>query len=87
MDWLPKHKCGLYLTHNEHKDYYKTVLQSIEDCDINDVDWVSVEERQKAIDSDELWELQWYPDTPIGFYIIRASSLEALKSAIDCNKG
>lgn len=24
---FPPHKCGLYLTHNEHRDHYKTVAE------------------------------------------------------------
>jgi len=26
---LPEHKCGLYLTHNEHKNVYETAEQAI----------------------------------------------------------
>lgn len=79
MDWFPKHKCGLYLTHNAHKDSYYTVAQWIEFYDIDDDDWVSVEEKAKAIETDSMWELQWYPDNPVGFYRVFASSLDALK--------
>lgn len=25
MNWLPEHKCGLYLSHNEHRDFYKKI--------------------------------------------------------------
>ena len=70
---LPPHKCGLYLIHNEHKDVYESVEQFY-----TKKDFVSEEEWQKAIKDDSVWTLQWYPDTPIGFHMLYASSLEGL---------
>ena len=77
MNWLPEHKCGLYLTHNEHRDVYETV----EDF-YNPDYFVSKEEWEKAISEDNVWVLQWYPETPIGFNIIAASSLEAIQAKL-----
>jgi hypothetical protein len=77
FDWLPKHAAALFLTHNDHKGVYESVEDHyghLEDCD-----WVSPEEKQKAIELDSVWELQWYPDTPIGSYYVAASSLEAIQ--------
>lgn len=80
---LPAHKCGLFITHNEHKDYYRTVAETLEEDrpgentdELNN--FVTAVERQKAIETDEMWTLTWYPDTPIGSYRIRAASLPAL---------
>jgi hypothetical protein len=74
---LPKHKCGLYLTHNQHKDYYETVQDRLSHPALDDDDYfVSAEDKQKCIDTDEIWELQWYPDTPVGFYKVCGSTLE-----------
>jgi hypothetical protein len=75
---LPKHKAGLYLTHNQHKDYYETVEQIsvLEYMGIDKDDFVSHEDYQKCIDTDELWELQWYPETPIGSHKVCGSTLE-----------
>lgn len=80
---LPAHKCGLFITHNEHKDYYKTVAETLEDEVIGETcdelnNFVTAVERQKAIETDEMWTLQWYPETPIGSHRIRAASLPAL---------
>jgi hypothetical protein len=76
---LPKHKCALSITHNEHKSYY----DSIEDyVDEERLQWVSEEEKQKAIAANEIWEIQWYPDTPIGFICVAASSLDVLLEAV-----
>ncbi len=81
---FPDHAASLHLTHNQHKAYYLTVAQSIEGEDFGYTDdcWVSEEEKQKAIETNDCWTLQWYPNTPTGFNMLSASSLEALlKSA------
>jgi hypothetical protein len=78
MNWLPEHKCGLYLSHNEHRDVYESVEQFY-----NPEDFTSPEEWQKAVETDEVWSLQWYPNTPVGFNRILASSLEAVQQALD----
>lgn len=77
MNWLPKHKCGLYLTHNGHRDMYETIEEFY-----GLHDFISPEELQKAIAEDSVWVLQWYPDTPIGSYCLLASSLEALEARV-----
>lgn len=74
---LPSHKAGLYLTHNQHKDYYETVEEHIKEyMNMSKDDFVSLEDYQKCVDTDELWELQWYPETPIGFHKVNGSTLE-----------
>ena len=73
---LPVHKCGLYLVHNRHKDVYEDITIAV--SEIEDDTWVSLKEKQKALDTGELWTLQWYPDTPVGFCMIAAASLEKL---------
>lgn len=80
---FPNHKASLTLTHNDHKDVYETVAQFIEkeqhgytaEC------WVSDEQKQKAINNNDCWTIQWYPDTPIGFYILAAADLDVLLAA------
>lgn len=77
---LPRHKCGLYLTHNQHKDYYQNVDEWIMDSlDIgSDYNWVSPEQKEKAIREDSVWVLQWYPHTPVSFYRICSADLDIL---------
>lgn len=41
------------------------------------ITWASEEERQKALAGNSVWTIQWYPDTPIGFYCVGASTFEA----------
>ena len=74
-DLFPPHKCGAYLTHNAYKDYYESIESAV--ADMGD-GWVSPEEREKALATGEIWEMQWYPNTPVGFYKKVASSLQAL---------
>ena len=77
LEWLPKHRCGLHLSHNEHRDVYETVE------DFYDVDsFISMEEFTKAISEDSVWVLHWYPETPIGFHRIAASTLEAIEAKL-----
>ena len=75
---LPRHKCGLYLTHNANRSYYKSIEEAIAEVDDGPDEWVSPEEREKALVADSIWNLQWYPDTPIGFFSVSASTLEAV---------
>lgn len=77
---FPRHEASLHLTHNEHKSYYQTVQRSIDDGDYGD-DWVSEEQKQKAIEINECWRLQWYPDTPVGFCVLLAADLDVLLEA------
>lgn len=83
-DDFPAHKCGLFLSHNEHRDYYQSLPAWLEEQfpDGDEAEfWVSPEERAKAIATDECWELHWYPETPIGSHRLLASSLEVLLQA------
>ncbi|EIM25731.1 hypothetical protein [Microvirga lotononidis] len=80
---FPKHEGSLHLTHNDHKSYYQTVSQWLADQEAGNCwfDWVSPEQRQKAIDTDSVWTIQWYPETPIGFCALAAADLDALLAA------
>lgn len=72
---FPEHKCGLYLEHNANRDVYETVQQYLEE---NEDRWQFKDEdsRQRSIDQNEIWTLQWYPDTPVGSYSVAAPTLE-----------
>ncbi len=75
---FPDHKAALYLTHNDHLNCYATVAKFIEEEDHGYRDWVSEEQKQKAIETNDCWFLQWYPDTPVGFCILAAADLDVL---------
>ena len=80
---LPKHEASLHLTHNQHKAYYMTVQQAVLENNFGygEDDWVSDEQREKAIATNECWTLQWYPDTPVGFHKQSAADLNVLLAA------
>lgn len=79
---FPRHACSLTLTHNGHKDYYETIEEWEESKNKSgEVSWVNEEERTKAFAHGDVWEIQWYPRTPIGFYSLAASSLDILLAA------
>ena len=75
---LPKHKCGLYLEHNAHLDVYETVEERESSGYYEHSDWVNDEQKEKAIKENNIWILQWYPNTPITFYALKACDLEEI---------
>jgi len=72
---FPEHKCGLFLTHNEHRDYYQKLEEYMEErSDL--LKEMTEEDRAECIRTDSLWTLQWYPDTPVGFCHVAGPTLE-----------
>lgn len=79
---FPPHKCSLTLEHNPHRDMYQSVEEYAQDRpDYIEGNWASPEERRNAIETGEMWLLHWCPDTPIGFFVVVASTLEAVLGA------
>jgi len=77
---FPRHKAGLFLTHNEHKGYYEALAHWADD-NLEEDDWVCEEEKILALAVDEVWVLQWYPNTPIGFCKLAGYNLSAVLEA------
>lgn len=78
---FPRHEAGLILSHNEHRGVYQTLRDWLANQNDDDADWVSDEQLEKALAEDSCWRLQWYPQTPVGFFVIYAADLDALLSA------
>jgi len=80
---FPPHKAGLYLTHNEHLDYYETaeIWITAREKRGDMADWSSPDARQRCIDSNEVWVLHWYPTSPVGFEHIAGPTLEEVLEA------
>jgi hypothetical protein len=84
-----KCKASVYLTVNEHRNYYQTAEAFLKEregyaCppEIDD------DVRQRMIDTDTVINLQFYPSTPIGSYDIYHFDVEeAIKIALDILKG
>ena len=75
--WNPNQ---LHLDRNPHSVNYEPVESWFEHTVDNDNPWCEPldGEREKIVATRSLWTLQVYPSTPIGFYAVCASSLEAL---------
>lgn len=72
-----------HLTYNDCSGNYQTVAKYVEEDEgrgegYEFVDWVSAEERKKAIEENSMWVLQWYSKTPVGFCTAAASTLQTL---------
>lgn len=84
---FPKHDASLHLTHNGHLSNYQTVAECVEHDDhlhkdrCGLYDWVSEEQKAKAIETNDFWHLQWYPNTPVGFCSLAAADLDVLLAA------
>jgi hypothetical protein len=77
---LPKHKCSLTISHNSHKDCYDEILDYVDD---NNFDWYNEEHKIRCIATNEIWEMHWYPETPIGFICVVAPTLEELLQIVN----
>ncbi len=68
---------------NEHRDLYQTVGEYVDE--LGDKDEIDNRTLEKMIETNTIVNIQFYPDTPIGFYNVYAGSLdEALQMAQEC---
>lgn len=78
IEMLPVHAGELSISHNEHKSLYEDLAQYIENLELAD-SFNDDEAMKRAIETNSLWVIQWYPDTPVGFFTVAAPTLgEAL---------
>lgn len=73
--YLPEHKCGMYLKHNEHLDCYESLEEWMSYMDIVEGE-LSEEDRAICIATNECWMLQWYPDNPVASFTVYGPTLE-----------
>ena len=57
-------KCGVFVSINEHRTYYQTVEQWLENADAD----VAPDVRAVMVAQDTIVWVQAYPDTPVGHY-------------------
>lgn len=83
-------KCGIHLTVNEHRDYYDSAEKTFADLRNRGL-WdheTDPEIVRKMIETDTIVCLQFYPETPIGFYrVYHWSVSEAIKEALEILDG
>jgi hypothetical protein len=79
-------KCGVFLTVNEHRDYYYTAAQELDaaksyPCQPN----IDAEVEARMIETDTIVRLHFYPDTPIGSYEVWHYDIDsAIDEALSC---
>ena len=80
MDIKFPHHMSLSIEHNQHKNYYEKLEDYLKnDGGLPRSKHLTSEEYKKCIETDELWEIQFYPISPISFHYIAAPTLyEAL---------
>lgn len=75
-------KCGVYLTVNKHKDMYQSAENAINELNeqrgSQEEPEIDEELKNRMIKEDSIYELQFYPDTPIGSYTVYGTSLEEI---------
>lgn len=64
---IDKCKCGWSIEVNEHRNVYETVEQYISDDDQKEIE---PEVFQGMVKSDTVIRIQFYPETPIGFFVV-----------------
>lgn len=73
---------SLHIEFNGHMSSYATIEEYYEGCLRSGEQWVSPEDRAKAIGANSVWCVHWYNKTPGGSWSVLASSLEAALRAI-----
>lgn len=72
---------ALSISFNDHTMNYVDALGAEMHGMFDPDDWVSEEEKSLALSTNSVWRLQWYPDTPVGCYVVLASGLVACLDA------
>ena len=61
-------KCGVFISVNEHRDYYEKVEEFLVDrCVGNELE-IEQEVMDRMVETDTIVNVHAYPDTPIGFF-------------------
>ena len=84
--WLRDHICNsLHLSRDgDHACNYVTAKAWIEDCAPEDFTDTATNEVERMKETNTIWRLQIYPNTPIGFNLWHGSTLDA---AVDAAMG
>lgn len=69
---------SLSIEFNDHASGYQDAAKAAENLNYDYVDWISDEDKAKALSENSVWVLHWYPNSPVGFNAVAASSLELL---------
>ena len=67
---------SLTISYNQHAVDYTDAITAIRDgYTYTNCEWVSEEEKSLALLNNSVWEIQWYPDTPVGSHSVAGTTL------------
>lgn len=78
-DLFPPHLVCASIEHNDHKGVYQSIEDYVQDESEHmdyPVRFESAEHFRRSVETDELWAVRWYPNTPVGFCIVYAPTLD-----------
>lgn len=79
---LSRCKCGVFLTVNEHRDYYASAAERLDELALLECPPDIIEgHRERMVETNTVIELQFYPDTPIGSYSMVGADIDAVLDA------
>lgn len=68
--------CGVYLTINDHRTVYQSINEALIEY-ASEGFAIATEVQAKIVETDTLIDLQFYPDTPVGYFRIIHYDLDA----------
>jgi hypothetical protein len=72
------------ITHNEHKEIYESVNSFVRSQDGLVIEsFINKDDMLRCINTDDMWCIQWYTDTPVFFCTVYGSSLELILEYIE----
>lgn len=74
---LPRH-ISLTIEHNDHRTNFESVEIYLLTRGDHGPDFESEEAKQRSIETNDLWTIQWFPDTPNGSIYLAAPTLDEL---------
>lgn len=81
-DWLRGFKANqIHLTRDDHASNYCSAKEWIEEFVPDEFKDTPAETLRAMKESNTIWTLQIYPDTPVGFYIWHGATMEAVIAA------
>ena len=82
---FPKHH-QMTIMHNEHHTNYEKVEEYLERLERYEHISISEEDKKQCINLQEIWQIHWYSQTPIGFHCVGSYSLERCLEIINKNE-
>jgi len=72
-------KCGVYITVNEHRDSYESAEKSLNEIESFNEEKLDIapEVREVMHATNTIIRIQFYPDTPVGCYLVYHHDLQA----------